>query len=568
MPLDSNSDRVSSGPQRSSALPWWRSSTGIVLTTIMLLFLLCGVIMIPRLTNTKVLKVNGLEVLRDIQPTRILVDIDDAKQKARLYLEGIMEMPLGEQYRIYARPWSSDPASRYFVLFENSIDAFYNLKDSYIIREGWRMDVLDKSSGHFPWSVFLDSRGRLLFYQQNLLPGEPRKALSLHQAEALVNKTLSRTVYARIPSFHQVSVTQLPRGKGWEFSFTDSLDHELVSGRPVLKIKVKGAAVTKFWPGLSMPDDDLARLEKATAVTRTMRLISMAFVVILMIRLFMLGIIKMAKKEADMKIFWKLLAVLTPMILYNVYDRFNQLRLWIANPKLPEFSGWILYPAGFGLALFLALHLSWSLKWLNERKIRPDYMPKVAGRIPLINISAALSVLGVILLVANMGLAHMFAGPSETLPIYSNRFSLSFIMFAMYLLVLGFMITVCYRWEKIGPSVPFKIVGGLVGFLALGSVTILSALPLFMGPFRDRALIMILCFIPSAILTALLILYQMRIKSWYLLSLVWLSAPLISEIVAPTHRGGALNFLIIIGLIGIYGWLLLVLGQKEAEEEG
>ncbi len=73
---------------------------------------------------------------------------------------------------------------------------------------------------------------------------------------------------------------------------------------------------------------------------------------------------------------------------------------------------------------------------MREREIDPHYMPLVAGRVPLINLSSFLSLLGVILMVVNMGLAHMFSGPSEALPIYSNRISLSFIMFAMYLLIL------------------------------------------------------------------------------------------------------------------------------------
>ena len=556
----------SSETEHREFVPWWRSGTGIVFLIILLFFVYAAALIIPRLSSTRTVLVNGLEVLRDIKPARILISPKEARQMARLHLEKLIGAAPGAELREYARPWSSDPVSRYYALFENSIDAFYNLLDSYIIREGWRVDFLDTRDNSFPWSVFLDSSGKLLCCQNN--PTHPDKPGAITEAEARLTAQsyLTPTVYGSIPSFHESSAVPLPDQHQWLFSFSDSLDHKLVSGRVQLQLVIGAGGVTSFQPGISMPPDHAASIAAAEQLTRRMKIGALVVILLFMIRLFVFTLGRFRRGEWDRGTFWRSLLLLLPMILYNVYDRNHQLRLWVSEPGLPVISGAVFYGAGALFALFISMFLAWSLKWMREREIDPHYMPLVAGRVPLINLSSFLSLLGVILMVVNMGLAHMFAGPSEALPIYSNRISLSFIMFAMYLLILGFLIFIVWRWEQIRRRTAPRIIAGLVAFLVITSIITLSTLPLFEGPFQARLLIMFFCFIPFTGITALLLLYQMRIRMWYLCSLTWLAAPVLCEFLSPSHKYGGENTFIIVALVALYGWILIVLPERKRKQ--
>ncbi len=176
--------------------------------------------------------------------------------------------------------------SRYYALFENSIDAFYNLLDSYIIREGWRVDFLDTRDNSFPWSVFLDSSGKLLCCQNN--PTHPDKPGAITEAEARLTAQsyLTPTVYGSIPSFHESSAVPLPDQHQWLFSFSDSLDHELVSGRVQLQLVIGAGGVTSFQPGISMPPDHAAAIAAAEQLTRRMKIGALVVILLFMIRLF------------------------------------------------------------------------------------------------------------------------------------------------------------------------------------------------------------------------------------------------------------------------------------------
>jgi len=549
---------VDSNPWHREALPWWLSDTGIVFLTILLFFVIGAAILIPRLNNTRTVTVNGLEVLRDIEPTHILIRPKEARKMAREHLDGLIGRPLGSEYREFARPWSGDPISRYYALFHNSIDSFNELRDHYIVREGWRVDFMDNRDKSFPWSVFLNSRGSLLFCQNNPGPHPPTTDLSEDEARHIALRYLAPTLFYNLTGFHESSVTRLSGKQGWLFSFTDSLDYKLVSGRPIVELIVSGDGVSSFKPGLSIPEDQVKAIAAARDRTKQMKFWARIVILLFLLRLFVFTLGRVRHGDWDRRVFWKLALVLVPMIVYNFYDRYHQLRLWISSPELSPSSGIFIYGFGVLLALMVAMLLAWALKWLREREIDPHYMPMLGGKIPLINISSGLSLLGVIMLIGNMGLANMYAGPSEALPIYSNRVSLSFIMFTMYLLAMGFLIFIIHRWEQTRHRTGPKIVSGIVAFLVITSLIIMIALPLYMGPFRSKALIMFFCFIPFTAITGLLLLYQMRIKSWYVCSMIWLTAPILSEFIAPSHKWGGENIFIIVALIGLYGWLLLL----------